>query len=64
MTSRVRGYPFEVALPEGADLSGRRCGRSAAQRFVGKALRQIAGHAPAALLDDARERLHALLGTG
>jgi mRNA interferase MazF len=62
ITSRVRSYPFEVALPEGAALSG--VVLADQPRSVSWQKRHVrsAGRAPAALLDDVRGRLHALLG--
>jgi mRNA interferase MazF len=64
ITSTVRGYPFEVALPAGAGLSGvvltdQPCSVSWEKRYL-----QYAGRASTALLDEVRERLHALLGAG
>jgi mRNA interferase MazF len=64
ITSRVRGYPFEVALPQGAALSGVVLADQPRSVSWQKRHARYAGRAPAALLDDVRERLHALLGDG
>ncbi len=59
ITFWVRGYPFEVAPPGGAALSG--VVPAYQPRGVSwQKLRQTSG----ALLYDVRERLHVLLGTG
>ncbi len=64
ITSRVRGYPFEVALPEGAALSGVVLADQPRSVSWQKRYVRYAGRASAAMLDDVRKRLHALLGTG
>ena len=61
ITSRARGYPFEVAIPEGVAISGiflvdQVRSVSWEERYVKKA-----GVAPVELLDEVRERLAALL---
>lgn len=61
ITSRGRGYPFEVFIPEGQAISGiilvdQVRSVSWEQRYV-----KMAGVAPVKLLDDVRERLAALL---
>ena len=64
VTSTMRGYPFEMALPEGAALSGVVLADQPRSVSWQKRYVRYAGRAPAALLDDVRERLHALLGAG
>jgi mRNA interferase MazF len=64
VTSRARGYPFEVALPEGTVLSGVVLADQPRSVSWEKRYIRYAGRAPAALLDDVRERLYALLGSG
>ena len=61
ITSRARGYPFEVVMPEGHAISGiflvdQVRSVSWEERYVEKA-----GVAPVELLDEVRERLAALL---
>jgi len=61
ITSRARGYPFEVAVPDGHAISGiilvdQVRSVSWEQRYV-----KMAGAAPVKLLDEVRERLAALL---
>ncbi len=61
ITSRARGYPFEVAIPDGNPISGFVLAdqpRSASweQRYV-----KTAGVASARLIDEVRERLAVLL---
>jgi mRNA interferase MazF len=61
ITSRARGYPFEVTIPHGYAISGiilvdQMRGVSWAKRYV-----RMASVAPAELLDEVRERLAALL---
>jgi mRNA interferase MazF len=61
ITSRARGYPFEVAIPDGYAISGvilvdQMRSVSWEKRYVKRA-----GVAPLQLLDDVRERLAALL---
>ncbi|QQN61258.1 endoribonuclease MazF [Bradyrhizobium diazoefficiens] len=62
ITSRVRGYPFEAVLPEGASVRG--VVLADQPRSISWELRPItpAGRAPDALLLEVRERLAALLG--
>jgi mRNA interferase MazF len=64
ITSTVRGYPFEVALPEGDAISGVVLADQPRSVSWQKRYVRYVGGAPAALLDDVRERLHALLGDG
>jgi mRNA interferase MazF len=61
VTSRARGYPFEVALPDAAGFSG--VVLADQPRSVSWEKRPIkhAGRAPDAVLADVRERLAALL---
>jgi mRNA interferase MazF len=61
ITSRARGYPFELAIPHGHPISGIILvdqGRSVSweKRYL-----KMAGVAPAELIDEVRERLAALL---
>jgi mRNA interferase MazF len=61
ITSRARGYPFEVAIPRGHDISGiilvdQIRSVSWEKRYV-----TMASVAPAELLDEVREHLAALL---
>jgi mRNA interferase MazF len=61
ITSRARGYPFEVAIPEGHAISGiilvdQVRSVSWEERYVKKA-----GMVPVQLLGEVRERLAALL---
>ena len=61
ITSRARGYPFEVAIPHGHAISGvvladQTCSVSWEKRYV-----KIPGTASAKLIDEVRERLGALL---
>lgn len=62
ITSRVRDWPFEVALPDGSDVAGAvltdqvRCVDWRA-RFA-----KSAGFAPPAVLEEARAKLAALAG--
>ncbi len=61
ITSRVRGYPFEVAIPDGHAISGvilvdQVRSLSWQERYV-----KMASVAPAELLDEIRDRLAALL---
>lgn len=61
ITSRARGYPFEVVLPDAAGFSG--VVLADQPRTVSWEQRPIrpAGRAPDAVLADVRERLAALL---
>lgn len=61
ITSQARGYPFEVAIPEGHAISGiilvdQVRSVSWEERYV-----KMVGVAPVQLLDEVRERLAALL---
>lgn len=61
ITSRARGYPFEVAIPDGHDISGiilvdQIRSVSWEKRYV-----KMTGTAAVKLLDEVRERLAALL---
>ena len=62
ITSRVRGWPFEVALPAGSVVEGVILVDQV--RVVDWRARRatIAGAAPAAALDEARAKLAALAG--
>jgi mRNA interferase MazF len=61
ITSRARGYPFEVAMPHGHAIAGvilvdQLRSLSWEKRYV-----KMAGAAPVQVLDDVRERLAVLL---
>ena len=62
ITSRVRRYPFEAVLPEGAGIRG--VVLADQPRSISWEKRPIlfAGRAPDLLLTEVRERLAALLG--
>ena len=61
VTSRVRGYPFEVALPQGLDVGG--VVLADQLRSVGWRARRarFAGRAPAAVLREVLARLEPLV---
>jgi mRNA interferase MazF len=61
ITSRARGYPFEVAIPDGHTISGIILVDQARSVSWGKRYVKMAGVAPVKLLDEVRERLAALL---
>ena len=62
ITSRVRNYPFETALPEGESVRGAvLADQPRSISWEKRAIRQ-AGRAPDAVLSEVRERLAALLG--
>lgn len=62
ITSRVRGWPFEVPLPLGLDISGVVIVDQV--RIIDWRARhaRIAGRAPPAVLEEARAKLAALIG--
>jgi mRNA interferase MazF len=62
ITSRVRGYPFEAVLPEGASVRGVVLADQPRSISWEKRPIALAGQAPDALLTEVRERLAALLG--
>jgi mRNA interferase MazF len=61
ITSRARGYPFEVAIPPGYAISGIiLVDQARSVSWEGRYVK-MAGVAPVELLDEVRERLAALL---
>jgi mRNA interferase MazF len=61
ITSRGRGYPFEVAIPHGYAISGIiLVDQARSVSWEGRYVK-MAGVAPVELLDEVRERLAALL---
>jgi mRNA interferase MazF len=61
VTRSVRGYPFEVAIPEGVGVSGVVLADQMRSVSWQKRHVQRIAPAPTALLDDVRERVAALL---
>jgi mRNA interferase MazF len=63
VTSQAKGYPFEVALPEGLSVAG--LVLSDHVKSVDWQVRNIeyAGKAPDVVLDEVRGKLRALIGT-
>jgi mRNA interferase MazF len=61
ITSRARGYPFEVAIPDGHAISGIILVDQIRSVSWEKRYIKIAGVAAVKLLDEVRERLAALL---
>jgi mRNA interferase MazF len=61
ITSRARGYPFEVAIPPGHVISGVVLADQARRLSWDKSYVKMAGVALVELLDDVRERLAVLL---
>ncbi len=61
ITSRPRGYPFEVAIPHGHAISGIILVDQVRSVSWEKRYVKMASIAPAELLDEVRERLAALL---
>lgn len=62
ITSRARGYPFEVAIPHGHAISGIILVDQVRSVSWEKRYVKMAGAAPIELLDEVRERLAVLLG--
>lgn len=64
ITSRIKGYPFEVALPQGGEVYGVVLSDHA--RSVDWRARQLefAATAPSQVLDEVLAKLEALLGWG
>lgn len=62
ITSRVRGYPFEAVLPEGAIVRGVVLADQPRSISWEKRPVMLAGRAPDGLLTEVRERIAALLG--
>ena len=61
ITTRARGYPFEVAIPHGHTISGVVLADQPRSVSWEKRYVKIAGMASIKLLDDVRERLAVLL---
>ena len=61
ITSRARGYPFEVAIPPGHAIAGIILVDQARSVSWEKRYVKAASVAPVELLDEVRERLGALL---
>jgi mRNA interferase MazF len=61
ITSRARGYPFEVTIPPGGAISGIILVDQVRSISWEKRYIKRAGAAPVELLDEVRERLAALL---
>jgi mRNA interferase MazF len=61
ITSRARGYPFEVAIPKGHAISGIILVDQVPSVSWEKRYVKMAGATPVKLLDEVRERLVALL---
>ncbi len=62
VTSRVKGYPFEVALPPGGQISGVVLADQVKNLDWQARQAAFAGKAPAETVTDVRERLRVLLG--
>lgn len=62
ITSRVRDYPFEVALPDDAGIRGVVLADQPRSISWEKRPVKHAGRAPDTVLTDVRERMAALLG--
>lgn len=61
ITSRARGYPFEIAIPPGHAISGVVLADQVRSVSWEKRYVKIAGVAPAELVDEVREYLATLL---
>ena len=61
ITSRARGYPFEVTIPEGVAISGIILVDQVRSVSWEKRYVKMGGVAPVKLLDEVRERLAVLL---
>jgi mRNA interferase MazF len=61
ITSRVRGYPFEIAIPPGHLISGVVLADQLRSASWEKRHLKVAGTASAKLMDEVRERLAVLL---
>jgi len=62
VTSRVKGYPFEVGLPEGSVVSGVILADQVRSLDYRQRRAELAGQAPAAVLGEVRAKLRALIG--
>lgn len=61
ITSRVKGYPFEVALPSGGEISGVVLSDQVRSLDWEARLAAIAGAAPSDVLAEVREKVGALV---
>jgi mRNA interferase MazF len=62
ITSHVKGYPFEVALPDDAKVTGVVLADHVKNLDWNARRVEFAAHAPTEVLADVRERLRVLLG--
>jgi mRNA interferase MazF len=62
ITSRAKGYPFEVALPAGGEITGVVLADHVKNLDWDARRAEFAGAAPSEILEDVRERLRPLLG--
>jgi mRNA interferase MazF len=62
ITSQAKGYPFEVALPHGAKLTGVVLADHVKNLDWGARRVEFAGAAPIEVVTDVREKLRVLLG--
>lgn len=62
ITSKVKGYPFESVIPDGAAVSGAVLCDHVKSLDWNERRAELAGRAPDALVHDVRERLRPLLG--
>jgi mRNA interferase MazF len=62
VTSRQKGYPFEVALPLGLPVSGFVLADQLKNLDWQHRRAELAGHAPAELLDEVRAKIAPLIG--
>ena len=62
VTSRVKGYPFEVALPEGLGVSGVVLADQVRSLDWRRRRAEFAADVPAALVEEVRQKVLALLG--
>jgi mRNA interferase MazF len=63
ITTQVKGYPFEVAIPQGLGVAGVILSDHIKSADWEARRIELAGRAPAELIDKVRARLHPLLGT-
>jgi mRNA interferase MazF len=62
VTSRVKGYPFEVGLPDGSAVSGVILADQVRSLDYRRRCAELAGEAPAGVLGEVRAKLRALVG--